>query len=158
MTNFTIGQMLNKDAESGKYKIYLPLPATTPIPVFDAAGDTGKFVKAHLLNRDAVLGKSLPAATAYLTVNEIVELLTKTFPNTKGFEFIQVPRDGYKATLASYGMPDNAAEDLTQMFEFIGAHGYFLGRSLEPGQKILKEKPTSLEDFVKASPANKDLN
>jgi len=43
----------------------MPMPPNTPIPLFSAAGDTSKFLKALLTHRDTMLCKSVLAAADY---------------------------------------------------------------------------------------------
>ena len=107
----------------------LPMPPTTPIPLFDAAADSGKFVKAMVTQRDKVLGKNVLAATAYTTPAEIVE----TFKKAKGVEaaFWQPDKETYKGFLAQGGMPEFAQQELYENMSFMNEFGYFRKESLD---------------------------
>jgi uncharacterized protein YbjT (DUF2867 family) len=57
------GQSLNN--MQGKYNFALPIATDSPIPLFDTARDTGKFIKGILLHRGQTLGKRIYGATDY---------------------------------------------------------------------------------------------
>ena len=126
------GSMLRLDPGSNTYKIMWPVPAESTFPVFDAAGDTGKFVKAILLHGDSMLGKRVRATSGYITGTEIIDAFKKAFPESgKGAEYVQVPREGFMKGLEYAGMPPPIQEELCEMFEFIGEFGYYGGANVD---------------------------
>ncbi|KAL9126312.1 MAG: hypothetical protein Q9217_004612 [Psora testacea] len=153
MSNFET--MMNPGPQGG-YVLAMPIPPTTPIPLFDAAHDTGKFVKAMAMKREKVLGKNILAATNYTSVEDVVETFKKVKPET-GAAFITVDKDTYKGFLAKAGMPDFAQEELYENMVIMDEFGYFGKQSLEESLALLDEKPTEFADFVAKSPKWKDL-
>ena len=130
------------------YTLALPMPPTTPMPWFDAADDTGKFVKAMLLQRDKVLGKQITASTAYNSPEEVVETFKKVKPQAgKGAQFVTVDKDTYKGYLAKAGMPDFAQEEMYENMSFMNDYGYYGKRSLDDSLALLSEKPTTIAEF-----------
>ena len=123
MSNIS-GGMLGPDPSSKEYVFTLPAPATTPIPLFDAADDTGKFVKAILTHKDETLGKRVLAATDYYTATEIVDIFREVKTEAgKGARFQQIGEQAYKDALV--GFPDRAKEEMYQNMAFMNDWGYF---------------------------------
>ncbi|KAL9103513.1 MAG: hypothetical protein Q9163_001431 [Psora crenata] len=147
--------MMNPSPEGG-YVLALPMPPTTPIPFFDAEGDTGKFVKAMVMKRDKVLGKDILAATDYQTPEDVMETFKKLKPEM-GAKFISVDEDTYKGFLAKAGMPEFVQKELYENMAFMNDFGYFGKKSLDESLALLDEKPTTLADFIANSPKWKDL-
>ena len=114
------------------YTLALPMPPTTPIPFFDAADDTGKFVKAMVTKRDQVLGKNVLAATDYYAIEDTVKAFSQVKKEAgKGAQFMQVDKDTYKGFLLGAGMPDFAAEELYENMAFMDEFGYYGKESLD---------------------------
>ena len=140
------------------YTLALPMPPTTPIPYFDAADDTGKFVKAMIMKKDQVLGRNILAATAYYKVEEVASTLAKVKPMAgKGAQMVTVDRDTYKGVLAAAGLPPFVQEELYENMSFMNEFGYYGKRSLDESLAILDEKPTTLAEYFEKSPSFKDL-
>ncbi|KAH9203996.1 hypothetical protein DL95DRAFT_398871 [Leptodontidium sp. 2 PMI_412] len=140
MSNFT--QMITK-AGGGSYQLFYPVDGKkTKFPLFDAANDTGLFVKATLKNADKMEGKQVLEATGYYTPEEIVDTFSKV--TGKKAVFIKVTPQQYLASL-----PEAIAEEYLENQLFVEEPGYFLGESLDPSLKLLDAKPTSWADFVK---------
>ncbi|KAG8163199.1 hypothetical protein KVR01_006496 [Diaporthe batatas] len=112
-----------------------------PFPVFDAGEDTGKWVKAIVLQREKLLGKRVYAATAYLTPLEMIAGFKKVFPQAgASASFLSTSHEQFVGALTGSGMPEeetSGGEDL----------------SLD----ILEDKPTTWEEHLRKSPATKDL-
>ena len=143
MSNFP-GEMLRPDSNGQNYTITLPMPGDRPIPLIDAGADTGKFAKAALQHRDKLLGKIVYASSAYVTPDQIMETFEKVYPKSgKGAKFMQVPRDGFKGAIVPM-MGEAGAEDITQMFEFIGEYGYYGGAQLEGSLELLERETEEL--------------
>lgn len=139
MGNFT--QMLVR-AEDGSYQLFYPVGKEAKFPLFDAAQDTGLFVKAILKHADELPGKRILAAASYYTPDEIVDTFSKV--SGKKAVFIQVSPEQYKASL-----PPALAEEYLDNQLFVENPGYYLGESLQPSLKLLDSKPTTWAEFVK---------
>ncbi|TVY80730.1 NmrA-like family domain-containing protein [Lachnellula suecica] len=97
------------------WTLALPVPTTTPIPLLDTAGDTGKFVKGILLNREKSLGKRIYGATAYYTVDEIVKEFKQTFPEAgKTAKAAELPHAVFKGILGKAGQSEESQKELLQ--------------------------------------------
>ena len=134
------------------------MPPTTPIPFFDAADDTGKFVKAMVMKRDQVLGKNVLAASAYYKVDEVASTFAKVKPEAgKGAHMVTIDKDTYKGYLKMAGLPDFVQEELYENMAFMDEFGYYGKKSLDESLAIIDEKPTTLAEYFEKSPKFKDL-
>ena len=114
------------------YSFVFPGDPATPIPLFDAANDTGKFVKAILTHRDSLLGERVLAASDYYTPGQIMEAFEKDFPKKgKGITQAQLPKDVYMGVLGSVGMPPHAQLEMYENMTFMHEFGYFGHESLD---------------------------
>ncbi|KAH8880073.1 NmrA-domain-containing protein [Thozetella sp. PMI_491] len=119
---------------------------------------SGKFVKAIVLKGPEVFGKRVLAASEYKTGDEIVATFKKVFPEAgKTATFMQLPQDVYKKALTGRGMPEFAAQELLENMLLLDQFGYYGGAKLDESHAILEDKLTSWEEFLKKSPAVKDL-
>ena len=119
------------------YSMALNVSADMKLPIFDAAADTGKFVKAIVKNRDSLLGKHVLGSSGYITPEQMVADFSQVKPQAgKGAKFVQIPRDAMKDGMMKGGMPEGMSEELTQMFEWFEDPGYFAGEPLEPSLKV----------------------
>lgn len=136
----------------------LPIPTTSSIPMFDSQGDTGKFVKAILINREKVLGKRILAATEYQTIEEIVKQFSEVFPedgkDAKAHEF---SHDAYLAGLAAKGIPEFVQQELLENMRLMAEFGYYGGESLDESHSILVDKLTTWKEFCKKAKAFEGL-
>ena len=141
--------------QDGALTQYLPIPGATKIPIFDASEDTGKFIKAILLNPDKTLGRRVRGASEYISFDDMAATLTKLRPKKgKGANMVQIPREKFKESLVNMGQPESVAEDLTEMFEYFEEPGYFAGDPLDT--ELLGEPATSWADFVEQEPKWKE--
>ena len=115
-----------------------PNPPQTPIPLFDAAEDTGKFVKAILLNRETTLGKRIYAATDYYTCEQIVREFSEAKPEAgRGAKYEEVPPEAYKKFLMEVaGLKEVGAAELTENQQFLTEFGYYGGAGLSESHKV----------------------
>ncbi|KAK1765278.1 hypothetical protein QBC33DRAFT_455696 [Phialemonium atrogriseum] len=144
MSNFT--QMLKK-AKDGTYQLFYPVDGKkAKLPLFDAAHDTGLFVKAALKIADSLQGKRVLEAADYYTPEEIIEIFSKV--TGKKAAFIQVTPEQYRASL-----PEAIALEYLENQVFVEDPGYYLGASLEPSLKLLDAKPTTWAQFVEKNAA-----
>jgi hypothetical protein len=143
---------------TGEYAFSLPIPGSSPVPLFDSEDDTGKFVKGILLNREKVLGKRILAATKYYTCDEIVELFKKTFPEAgKTAKYNELPHEVFKGAMMSFGQSAFAAEELLQNMRLLNEYGYYGGEALEESKEILQEPATTWEEYIKKAKAFAEL-
>lgn len=152
------GNMMRQLPPDNAWTLALPVPETAPFPLI-ADEDFGKWVKAIVLRRDGpgVLGRRVYAASAYVTAGEIVETFKRAFPEAgRTARFLSVPHDQYLQTLTGFELPQFAAEELLENMRLMDEGGYFGGEDLT--HDILEDKLTSWEEFIRKSPAFKDLN
>ncbi|KAL8770200.1 MAG: hypothetical protein Q9209_004042 [Squamulea sp. 1 TL-2023] len=143
MTNFT--GALQKSDEG--ITLTLNLRPDTKIPLFDAAGDTGKFAAGILLNASELLNKDIYAATGWYTPTDIVNAIEKY--SGKKTTFNEVPSETYRKML-----PEPIAEELMETFELVRDYAYYGpggDKILAESLKYVAEKPTTLEEFVAKS-------
>ena len=131
------GNMFRQLPPSNDWTFALPMPASTPIPLLDAGGDTGKFVKGILTHRDKVLGKRVLAATDYYTPADAITIFKELFPSAgKGANFVQISKDDYKGALAQAGMPEKAQQELYENMAFMNDYGYYGKSSLTESHEV----------------------
>lgn len=153
------GGMFRPSPPDNAWTFALPVPGTAKIPLFDAHRDTGKYVKGIVLaDREKVLGKTVPSATAYVTADEIVEAFKKVFPEAgKTARFFQVTDDQFREVWKGMGSPDYVAQEMLENMHLLDSPGYYGGESLDFGHSLLKDKLTTWEEHIKLSPVFKDL-
>ncbi|KAG8532454.1 uncharacterized protein KY384_002331 [Bacidia gigantensis] len=143
--------MINPNPQSKALTLALPMPPTTPIPFFDAAVDSGKFVKAMVTKPDQVLGKNVFAATKYYTAEEVIKIFNEVKKPEPAAQFYPPDKDTYKGYLTGAGMPEFAAEELYENMAFMNEFGYYGKQSLDWSHSLLDDKPTTLEEFFASS-------
>lgn len=161
-----------RDMGDGNWALALPIPDDSPIPLFDAEADTGKFVKAMFLNEDKVLGQRVYGATAYHTPAQILDEFKELFPSAgKKAVYNQLPGDVFKGIMASTGAPEVIQEEMLQNMRLMPEFGYYGGEKLEPSlavsngvskirsilsadldPQLLTEKPTTWKEYAKKNP------
>ncbi|KAM5441677.1 hypothetical protein MferCBS31731_003358 [Microsporum ferrugineum] len=141
MSNIPGGSLNNAD---GVYNFKNPIPNDAPIPLFDTGRDTGKFVKAILLNREKVLGKQIYGATDYYTPDRIVAEFQAVKPQDgKGGAAIQISDKDFKDAL-----PEKVREEMLQNMQLLYMYGYYGGASLKESLALLDEPPTTWKEFI----------
>lgn len=109
------------------WTLALPMPADAPIPIFDV-GDSGKYVKAIVLNRGSLLGERVYAASAYMTPDELVAGFRATFPRDGATaRFYSTPHADYLAFMSPIMGGDAVAEELLQNMRLFAEGGYYGG-------------------------------
>lgn len=132
----------NPESSEHEYTFALTIPGNSPIPMFDAEDDTGKFVKAILKNRDSLLGKNIHAATDHYTPDEMVNVFKEEFPEAgKGAKYVQIDPETYEGMLKKNGFSDKAAKELQENMSFMNPYGYFGGVDLGPSLKVCLSHP-----------------
>ena len=131
-----------------------PFSPATSIPLYDPR-DTGKYIKAMVLNEDHFLKKRFTGATAYMTAQEIVDTFKSLFPEAgKTARFVQQTEEEYRAGLsAATGLPEFAVIELYENMRLLEMFGYYGGEPLENSLKYVEEPLTSWADFVKGAEA-----
>lgn len=157
MSNITQG-MLRLNLETNAYVLSMPVPSSTPIPVFNVA-DTGKWVKKIVLKPDQVIGKNILGATKYQTPAEILQDFKEAYPiGGSTASYFQLSESMFMGILMRTGMPDFAARETLENFLLMTHGGYFGGLTLDESLKLLEETPTTWTDFMKTSGAFNDLS
>ena len=120
------------DAKS--YKFCAPFPVTTKLPIFCVNEDTGKYVKAILLNREKVLGKQVYIAENHYSFIDIVKALKEV----GGLDVVAEEIDDatYRKNLAAAGALDLFIEDMSDNMKFMQTYGYFSEKQAEEGREV----------------------
>ncbi|WYZ44353.1 hypothetical protein EsH8_VII_000789 [Colletotrichum jinshuiense] len=148
------GGMFRQTPPDNAWCLNLPIPASSPIPFFDATADTGKYVKGIVLNREKVLGKRVLASSGYTTAGEAVEVFKKVYPEAgKTARFNQLSHDQFRGALTGQGMPGFVAEEMLQNMRLLDEFGYYGGEKLDESLALVEDKLTTWEDHVKNAKA-----
>jgi len=152
------GGMFRQVPPNNDWTLGLPVPGTSPVPLLDTAGDTGKFVKGILLNREKALGKRIYGATDYYTLEEMVKEFKELYPEAgKTAKTAELPHEVFKGILKGAGQSETAAEELLQNMRLLNEYGYYGGADLTESHEILVDKLTTWKEFMQTAPAFKDL-
>ncbi|KAI8626728.1 NmrA-like family protein [Xylariaceae sp. FL1651] len=145
------GGMMSKRDENWVFS--LPIAASSPIPLFDPA-DTGKYVKAIVENKDALLGKRFLASTETLTAQEIIDTFKKVFPEAgKTASYYQTPKDSFYAFMKGTGMPEFAVDEMYENMVLMQDYGYYGGESIDESLKFVEDRLTTWAEYIKNAPA-----
>ena len=142
-------------------KTYAIAGVTTPgtkMPLIDTVADTGKYVAAILADLDAYQGKTLCAASEWLSMSEIAEKVGAALG--KNVAYRQLPIEVYKGFL-----PESARDQLVEMYLYIQDYGYFGAKGDEAVQWTVKQvnesgrgngvgELTSFERFLVENPVH----
>ncbi|RPA88141.1 NmrA-domain-containing protein [Ascobolus immersus RN42] len=159
MENIPSGMMRKTSPEGAAedWTFALPITEKAQIPMFAASADTGKYVKAMLLNKEAVLGRQVPGATAYYDPVRIA----KEFGEATGKKglFVSIDPEDFKKSLQAgnleklkLGVDEKIQLDLMEGMLLLDDVGYFGGESLEWGNSLVKEPLTTWKEFAKECP------
>ncbi|RDA91046.1 hypothetical protein CP533_6112 [Ophiocordyceps camponoti-saundersi (nom. inval.)] len=112
-----------------------------PIPLFDAAADTGKFVKPAIKRYPELVGQRIYAATTYMTLEKVLA------------EFADVMGQPARAQVVSAEtwksfLPADGAQELLENMLLLQSPGYYGGEKLDGSLALLEEKPTAWRAFV----------
>lgn len=126
-----------REMPDGKWALALPMPEDAPIPLFAAEYDTGKFVKAIFLKKDATLGKHIYGATAYYKPKQIIDEFKELFPGVgREATFNRLPDEVFKGIMTSTGAPEVVAEGMLQNMRLMPEFEYYGGNKLEPSLEV----------------------
>jgi hypothetical protein len=149
--------MIRRNSPDSPYVLALPIPEDTPIPFFDVS-DTGIYVKAIVLRRDHLLGKRINASPKYLTPKNVIDEFKKLFPEPgETASYMTLPNDVFLKAMTDAGRTEIGALEMLENILLWNEGGYFGGEPLDESLRILQDKPTSVEEFLKKSPAFQDL-
>lgn len=144
-----VPSMMMRPGADGAWTFAMPIPEEAPVPVYDTE-DTGKYIKAAILNREAALGKQILGATEYMTLGEMVDAFKKVFPEAgKTARYEQVTDEAHRGVLLQSGMPEFVVEDLMENFEMFRRFGYYFGEGLDETHKLVEDKLTTYEEFLR---------
>ncbi len=131
----------------GTWVMSRPVSSKAQIPLIDAVGDTGKFVGAILAEPEKYEGKTFCAATAFYTLQEVVDALSKNTGKTIVFK--QISSEDFRKTLPF--MPDLWIDGFHAQEEY----GYFGPE----GEKLVawaaahaRGKLSTLDEYLEAHP------
>lgn len=132
----------------GDYALSLPVPGDAQVPLLAASEDTGKFVKAILLNREKTLGKRILGATYYMTLDQMVSEFREIFPEAgKTAKYVQLSHETFKSNMINYAhMDEHSAEELLQNMRLLKEFGYFGGEPLDESHSVRSDVLTS--DYI----------
>jgi len=131
------GGMLRQLPPDNAWTLALPTHGNSPVPLFDAAEDTGKFVKGILLNREKSLGKRIYAATDYYTLNEIVAQFKELYPKAgQDARVVELPPKVFTDILTNSGQSEEGAHELLQNIQLLGGVGYYGGADLKESHEV----------------------
>jgi uncharacterized protein YbjT (DUF2867 family) len=145
------GALMSKQGENWVFS--LPITASSLIPLYTPA-DTGKYIKAIVNNKEALLGKRFLASTEYLSAQKIVDTFKGVFPDAgKTAGYYQTPKDGFYAFMKGTGMPDFAVDEMYENMLLMQDFDYYGDEPLDESLKFVQDHLTTWEEFVKTAPA-----
>jgi hypothetical protein len=151
MTNLP-GGMFRPSPPDNAWTLGLPIPPTSIFPMY-YTGDTGKYIKAAVLNESEVLGKRILAATAYMTGQEIVDGFARVYPASgKTARYYEVPEEQFRGYLKGQGSPDFVINEMHQNMRLMNEFGYYGGESLDWTHGLVEDHLTTWEEYAKTAP------
>jgi hypothetical protein len=125
MSGFTpAGGALRQLPPDNAWTIALPSSGAALAPMY-WTGDTGKYVKAIVLNKDQLLGKRFLGASKYYPLEGLIEAFKKVYPEAgKTAVYKQLPPDVYQGILQQNGLPEFAARELKENMMLFDDVGY----------------------------------
>ncbi|KIM97928.1 hypothetical protein OIDMADRAFT_182281 [Oidiodendron maius Zn] len=152
------GGMFRQAPPNNAWTLAFPIPSNSPIPLYDTADDTGKFVKGILLNREKTIGKRIYGATDYYTIDQIVEQFKEQYPQAgKDAKSVELPHDIFKGIMTKARGSEEVAEEMLQNMRLMSEFGYYGGADLTESHSILVDKLTTWKEFMAKSKAFADL-
>lgn len=156
MSNIS-GGMMRPDPE-GNWVLDLPIPDNSPIPLFDASDDTGKWVKAILLKPEQTMGKRVLGSGSYYTPKQIIEQFKEVYPESgRTAKFVELTPEQYKVVLGASGLPEKGHGEMYQNMILMPRYGYYGGADLQWSNEILDEKASTWKEFITREKAFKNL-
>ncbi|KAJ0267487.1 hypothetical protein COL940_014324 [Colletotrichum noveboracense] len=144
-------QMLSQNPPDNNWALALPIPGDAPIPLYNPE-DTGKYIKAAVLNREKMLGQRILAATEYKTGHAIVNDFKEIFPEAgKSATYVELPEKTFKEAMISSGSPEFVATEMYENMRLMADFGYYGGESLDQTHAIVEDTLTTWKDFAKTA-------
>ncbi|KAI5918783.1 NmrA-like family protein [Camillea tinctor] len=151
------GAMFGPQPPDNAWTFSLPASPEAILPMYHP-GDTGKYVKAIVNNRDKLLGKRFYGATAYMTAQEVVDTFKTVFPEAgKTARFFSVPEEAFRGAMKAQGTPDFIVSELYENVKLFEGPGYYGGESLGETHKLVTDRLTTWAEYAKDAEAFKGL-
>lgn len=131
----------------GKYAVFNILKPETEIPFVNTV-EFGKFVGVILNDPQKFRGKVLYAANGLYSFDAAVKAISKV--TGKPVSYQQIPVNAFKEQI-----PAPIAEEITEMFQFIGKYDIYGPDSKEKvewGMQQVPEKLSTFEEFLQENP------
>jgi NmrA-like family len=119
---------------SKSYKLSLPLTPDLKLPMISVNTDTGKYVKAILLNREKVLGKQISAAGGHYSPEDIVRVLKEVGGLDVTVE--RITEAEQRQHMAALGAPEFFIDDIVDNVKFMQEYGFFSEKVAEEGREV----------------------
>jgi hypothetical protein len=122
----------NPDSKS--YKFSVPFRTDLKFPMISVNEDTGKYVKAILLNREKVLGKPISVGQKDYSADDVVRIMR----DVGGLDVVaeQITDEEYRKQLAMRGVPDFFIDDMSANMRYMQTYGFFSGKTLDEGHEV----------------------
>ncbi|TLD29075.1 hypothetical protein PspLS_04187 [Pyricularia sp. CBS 133598] len=160
VSNFDAPMWFCQTGPDNAWTFSIPAPSTSPVPVYDVR-DTGKYVKAIVLNRESLLGGRVLGATQYQTFDELLADFRRAFPRDgANARYYELSDEQYLEGMRSAGMPDYVAEEMLQNIQLLSQFGYYGGESLDETRSLVEgvgEKLTTWAEWLPDSAVFKDF-
>ncbi|KAI1333555.1 NmrA-like family protein [Xylariaceae sp. FL0016] len=154
MSNIT-GMQFKPSPPDNARTFSLPISAQSPIPLYDTV-DTGKYIKAIVLNKDKLLGQRFLGASTYLTGEQIVDSFKKLYPEDgQTARYFQLSEEMFRGFMK--GTPEFIIEEFYENMVLMQDYGYYGGASLDETHKYIDDHLTTLTEHMKASQQFADL-
>ncbi|PFH57913.1 hypothetical protein XA68_14419 [Ophiocordyceps unilateralis] len=114
---------------------------SAPIPLFDAAADTGKFVKPAIKRYPELVGQRIYASTGYMTLEKVLAEFSDVMGKPASARV--VPAETWKSFL-----PEQGAQELLENMLLLQSPGYYGGEKLDGSLALVEERPTEWKAFV----------
>ncbi|KAJ7642443.1 NAD(P)-binding protein [Mycena polygramma] len=148
---FTTPNFLMKQ-EDGSFAMVWPIKAETVIPVIDAVGDYGLFVR-EVLERPAFPdGGEILAYSERISLGDMAKQLAKV--TGKNIFFHQIPVEQFKQGIQALGLPPHIALDMAESLQSWEEFGW--GLDAPPHKGLARATPTWAE-FAQAQDWSKLL-
>ncbi|KAJ5617300.1 hypothetical protein N7537_002414 [Penicillium hordei] len=135
-------QSIIRKQPANTYVLAIPVGNEAVLPMFDAAADTGKFVKVAIKNRPAMLGRQIFACAGYYRPSQLAQEFAEVMG--KHTELVRLTEEEYKA----YVIPSSFGQEAYETYLLMVDPGYYVGKGLGESLELLDEKPTSWKEFV----------
>ncbi|KAI4603400.1 hypothetical protein KJ359_006196 [Pestalotiopsis sp. 9143b] len=143
------GEMMR--LQNNNWTLGLPIPGSAVIPLYNPA-DTGKYIKAAVLNRDSMLGKQILAATEYRTAQQVVDDFKEVFPEAgKTAAFMELPEETFRKAMTDSGSPDFVATEMYENMRLMADFGYYGGESLDWTHGFVEDHLTTWKEYIKTA-------